>query len=173
MIYGAFAHRYSNADYDWRFVDDAMPSLSYEVNQRPPTYAELDPYVSIAAARGSKYCVFWSYWVLAEIKMVEFLGDACRAHRIDDAGLKAYLDAELTASRDRLIERLCADREAIDADRKAKDDLIGRLSREIEEINKDRLAKDDLINRLVRDIEVINEDRERKDQVIKALNTGR
>ena len=170
MIYGAFAHRHTNDAYEWRFVDDAAPSLSYEVNQRPPTYAELDPHVGLAAAAGSKYCVFWSYWILSEIKMVEFLRDACAAHGIDDSGLKARLDAELTASRDRLIGRLCADREAIDADRRAKDDLIGRLSREIAAINEDRSAKDDLINRLVREIEIINDDREKKDHVIRVLS---
>lgn len=155
MIYGAFAYNYLNDAYEWRFVDDAAPSLSYEVTQRPPTYAELDPHVGIAAAASSKYCVFWSYWDLSEIKMVEFLRDACAARASDDADLKACLDAELTASRDRLIERLSADREAIEVDRRAKDELIGRLSSEIEEINNDRAAKDELINRLVREIDLI------------------
>jgi len=170
IIYGAFAHRYAKNVYEWRFVDDAAPSLSYEVNQRPPTYADFDPNVKISAAKGSKYCVFWSYWILSEIKMVEFLRDACEAHRICDADLNAYLEAELTASRDRLIERLCTDRDAIDADRRAKDDLIGRLSHEIEEINRDRFAKDELVNRLVKEIEVINQDRDKKEDVIKLLS---
>jgi hypothetical protein len=86
--------------------------------------------------------------------MVDAAIDALRAHQIEDADSKAYPMDELTASRDRLIERLCLEQDIIDANRRAKDILIAQLSREIEDINAGRAAKDELMDRLVREIEL-------------------
>lgn len=77
VIYGFYAYKNFNTLYQW--VDsntDKGQSLSYKVNQRPPSYCELDENVKFSELPSAKYHVFWSHWEKAEKKMIEFLIDA-------------------------------------------------------------------------------------------------
>ncbi|CBE67990.1 protein of unknown function [Candidatus Methylomirabilis oxygeniifera] len=77
IVYGAFAHRLYHDYYKWIDLDsDSQTSLAYKVNQRPPTYCELDEDVNLSSMGSAKYAVFWSHWDKSEQKMVEFLIDA-------------------------------------------------------------------------------------------------
>jgi hypothetical protein len=77
VVYGAYAFENYHDSYEW--VDYATYDgqiVSYKVNQRPPTYCELDDKVRLADLPAAKYHVLWSHWEKAEEKMVEFLLDA-------------------------------------------------------------------------------------------------
>jgi len=77
VVYGAYAYENFFDLYEW--VDEATnngPVVSYKVNQRPPSYCELDDDVKLIDLPVAKYYVFWSHWEKAEQKMIEFLVDA-------------------------------------------------------------------------------------------------
>ena len=78
IAYGAFAFENHHESYDWVDIDGAQRgrALCYKVNQRPPTYCELDERVSLLSLPEKKYFVFWSHWEKAEEKMIEFSVDA-------------------------------------------------------------------------------------------------
>lgn len=79
VVYGAYAYEYFHNLYHW--VDSNKfngPVVSYKVNQRPPSYCELDDKVKLSDLPAAKYHVFWSHWEKAEEKMIEFLADAQR-----------------------------------------------------------------------------------------------
>jgi hypothetical protein len=76
-VYGYFAYQNFNSLYEW--VDTpkyTKPLVSYKVNQRPPSYCELDESVKLSGLPPAKYYVFWSHWEKAEEKMIEFLIDS-------------------------------------------------------------------------------------------------
>lgn len=77
VIYGAYAYENFHDLYYW--IDYAKydgPIVSYKVNQRPPSYCELNEDVKLSDLPAAKYHVFWSHWEKAEEKMIEFLHDA-------------------------------------------------------------------------------------------------
>jgi hypothetical protein len=77
VVYGYYAYKNFPELYQW--VDSStyeVHSISYRVNQRPPSYCELDEKVKLDQLSPAKYYVFWSHWEKAETKMVEFLNDA-------------------------------------------------------------------------------------------------
>lgn len=77
VVYGAYAYEKFHDYYHW--VDYAKyngPVVSYKVNQRPPSYCELNDEVKLSDLPAAKYHVFWSHWEKAEEKMIEFLVDA-------------------------------------------------------------------------------------------------
>lgn len=77
IVYGAYAYEKFHDLYHW--VNAATydgPVVSYKVNQRPPSYCELDDEVKLSDLPATKYHVFWSHWEKAEEKMIEFLLDA-------------------------------------------------------------------------------------------------
>lgn len=77
VVYGAYAYEEFHNIYHWVNVDKYVgPMASYKVNQRPPTYCELDEKVRLRDLPTVKYHVFWSHWEKAEEKMMEFLIDA-------------------------------------------------------------------------------------------------
>ncbi|WP_133174613.1 hypothetical protein [Candidatus Methylomirabilis limnetica] len=77
VIYGAFAYSQHHEKYRWVNLDrDATLCAAYVVNQRPPTYCELDEGVNLSSIGSAKYAVLWSHWDKSEQKMVEFLIDA-------------------------------------------------------------------------------------------------
>jgi hypothetical protein len=118
LIYGAFAYENHRETYDWIDMDGPQKDLAlcYKVNQRPPTYCELDERVSLSSLPPKNYYIFWSYWDLAETKMKQFLKDAARRHAppleliVDDSPL--YLNVEfsrLTAGNFEDIDGVYAD----------------------------------------------------------------
>ena len=77
VVYGAYAYENFPDAYHW--VDGVKSNgsaISYKVNQRPPSYCELNDAVKLADLHPAKYHVFWSHWEKAEEKMIEFLFDA-------------------------------------------------------------------------------------------------
>lgn len=77
VTYGAYAFERYREYYHW--VDSSGckgDSLVYRVNQRPPTYMELDKNSSIKDIGKARIAVFWSHWDLTERKMMSFLVDA-------------------------------------------------------------------------------------------------
>lgn len=77
VVYGAYAYEHFHDLYHW--VDYAKYDgsiVSYKVNQRPPSYCELNDEVKLSDLPAAKYHVFWSHWEKAEEKMIEFLVDA-------------------------------------------------------------------------------------------------
>jgi hypothetical protein len=77
VIYGFYAYKNFNALYHW--VDSSTgigQGISYKVNQKPPSYCELDENIKFSDLPSAKYHVFWSHWEKAEEKMIDFLIDA-------------------------------------------------------------------------------------------------
>jgi len=76
-IYGYYAYKNFPKLYQW--VDSSTNQgkrVCYKVNQKPPSYCELDEKVKLQQLPPAKCYVFWSHWEKAEKKMVEFLNDA-------------------------------------------------------------------------------------------------
>lgn len=84
LIYGAYAYESFRDAYDFIEIS-AGEDIGFiaKVNQRYPTYCELDENVSFETYPDAKCLVFWSHWLLAERKMREILimaiGEAGRA----------------------------------------------------------------------------------------------
>lgn len=77
VVYGAYAYEELHDCYHWVDYEKYNgPVVSYKVNQRPPTYCELNNEVKLSDLPAAKYHVFWSHWEKAEEKMIEFLIDA-------------------------------------------------------------------------------------------------
>lgn len=78
IVYGAYAYDHFQEEYHWINFDDPnqIKSISYKVNQRPPSYCDLDEEIRLEDLPIAKYYVFWSHWDCAEQKMAEFLTDA-------------------------------------------------------------------------------------------------
>ena len=77
VIYGYYAYKKFPKLYQW--IDSSTNEgnqICYKVNQKPPSYCELDEKVKLQQLPPAKYYVFWSHWEKAEKKMVEFLNDA-------------------------------------------------------------------------------------------------
>lgn len=77
MVYGAYAYEKNHDLYQWvNYATYNGPVVSYKVNQRPPSYCELNDEVRLIDLPAAKYHVFWSHWEKAEEKIIEFLIDA-------------------------------------------------------------------------------------------------
>ncbi len=77
LVYGFYSYENFNEIYQW--VDSSIhngPFVTYKVNQRPPSYCELDENIQLRKIPPAKICIFWSHWEKAEKKMIEFLIDA-------------------------------------------------------------------------------------------------
>ena len=77
VVYGSYSYKNFKEMYQW--LDSSTyngPQASYIVNQRPPSFCELDEKIKLEQMPPAKYYIFWSYWEKAETKMVEFLNDA-------------------------------------------------------------------------------------------------
>jgi hypothetical protein len=81
LVYGWFAHQQHRDEYSFTQVnEDATRLIIGAVNQIPPDYLHLDPTCAYAQFKDRKVVVFWSYWDLAEAKMVEFFEDSQLDH---------------------------------------------------------------------------------------------
>lgn len=77
VVYAAYAYENFHDLYHWVDYDKYTAQLiSYKVNQRPPSYCELNDEVKLSDLPAAKYHVLWSHWEKAEEKMIEFLVDA-------------------------------------------------------------------------------------------------
>ncbi len=78
ILYGAYAFEYFPGKYHWINLDDSqsLSPISYKVNQRPPSYCELNENIRLEDFPSAKYYVFWSRWDCAAQKMAEFFRDA-------------------------------------------------------------------------------------------------
>jgi len=101
ILYGAYAYEYFQEKYNWVNYDiiSAIRPAGYKVNQRPPSYCELDESVRLSDLPIAKYYVFWSHWDCAHQKMVEFLNDAQMrkwgAHKLPLRGEDIYIKTSL------------------------------------------------------------------------------
>lgn len=148
MIYGAYCYQNMPELYKWNFVDDNKSTLSFEITQRPPSYHIVRTDIRLSEAAESKYCVFWSHWMLAEVRMLQFLSEACDRKNIGGTKFRYRLRSLIHIAQETLISRLQRSLDEIMADDSAKDELIGRLQREKAAISADSDAKDDVIRRL-------------------------
>lgn len=81
LIYGWFAHEQHRDEYCFVRSDKAnTQSIVGKVNQIPPDYCHLDPACNYDQFKDRKIVVFWSYWDLAEAKMIEFFEESQRDH---------------------------------------------------------------------------------------------
>lgn len=79
--YGAFAHPRHHDRYAWIDFDRSPETaLGRLVNQRPDGSPVLDPSIALADFSDARYCVFWSWWDLADRKMGQFLAEASQQH---------------------------------------------------------------------------------------------
>lgn len=77
IAYGAFAFKCHFQRYSWKDLSmDGSDCIAYKVNQRLPSYCELNDEVKLSDLPAAKYHVFWSHWEKAEEKMIQFLLDA-------------------------------------------------------------------------------------------------
>jgi len=78
ILYGAYAYDHFPGKYHWLNLDvpKSIRPISYKVNQRLPSYCELDEEIRLEDLPSAKYYVFWSHWDCAAQKMAEFLSDA-------------------------------------------------------------------------------------------------
>ena len=77
VIYGYYAYKNFSKLYQWTHSStNEENQICYKVNQKPPSYCELDEKVKLEQLPPAKYYVFWSHWEKAEKKMMEFLNDA-------------------------------------------------------------------------------------------------
>lgn len=82
QIYGMYAYHNHRDAYVWigPGAEPARP-VGASVNQVPPAYnLDLDPGCSFEQFRDYRYVQFWSYWELAERKMIEFFEDSQMHH---------------------------------------------------------------------------------------------
>jgi len=82
QIYGMFAYRDHRQEHVWVRVDtDKTEPIGASVNQVPPAYnLDLDPGSNFRQFESYRYVQFWSYWDLAEQKMIEFFEDSQQYH---------------------------------------------------------------------------------------------
>lgn len=95
IVYGWFAHKYHREEYEFVRSDQSkFKSIVGLVNQIPPTYLHLDPSCRYDQFKDYKMVVFWSYWDIANQKMIEFFEDSQKVNFgrvIRQAGRKPLL----------------------------------------------------------------------------------
>lgn len=81
VAYGAYAFAEFPQFYSWVYASEGSCShLVYKVNQRPPTYMELDSEVDLNVIGPAKIANFWSHWDLSEKVTQQFLRQAQSRH---------------------------------------------------------------------------------------------
>lgn len=78
VLYGAFAYKYHHDAYNWIYTESGSDQCSIveRVNQKPPSYMQLDENIKFNPNSRKKIHVFWSHWDKAEFKIIEFLRNA-------------------------------------------------------------------------------------------------